>query len=179
MILSYTTGLHSLADILKPWQSLFNNSKVISDGVTFLHLAGVMFAGGFAIAADRATFRALRGNAEERTTLLREIKDVHRPVLIGLGVLFGSGILLATSDVETFGTSPVFLIKMTLVALLLINGMMLERTETALRNGSSDSGSDGAIANERLLWGKLRHTAVASIALWTSILLAGTILVNS
>ncbi|MES2357625.1 MAG: hypothetical protein V4529_04710 [Gemmatimonadota bacterium] len=176
MILSYTTGLHTLAGVLKPWQSLFSNSKVISDGVTFLHLAGVLFAGGFAIAADRATFRALRGTSDERAMLLREIKDVHQPVLIGLGVLFGSGVLLATSDVETFGTSPVFLIKMTLVVLLLANGVMLERTETALRNRSQLHVN---VANEQLLWGKLRHTAIASIVLWTSIVLAGTILVNS
>lgn len=176
MILSYTTGLHSLADFLKPWQSLFSNSKVVSDGITFLHLAGVLFAGGFAIAADRATFRALGGSSDERTRLLGDIKDVHRPVLIGLGVLFASGILLATSDVETFGKSPVFLIKMTLVALLLVNGLMLERTEKALRNHSP---SHGNVFNEQLLWGKLRRTAVASIVLWTSIVLAGTILVNS
>ncbi len=176
MILSYTTGLHSLADVLKPWQSLFSNSKVVSDGVTFLHLAGVLFGGGFAIAADRATFRALRGTADERTRLLTDIGDVHRPVLIGLGVVFGSGILLATSDVETFGKSPVFLIKMTLVALLLVNGLALERTEKALRNRSP---SRVDIASEQRLWSRLHRTAVASVTLWTSIVLAGTILVNS
>jgi len=176
MILSYTTGIHSLADFLKPWQSLFSNSKVISDGITFLHLGGLLFAGGFAIAADRATFRALGGGSDERAILLAELKDVHRPVLIGLGVLFGSGILLATSDVETFGTSPTFLIKMTLVALLLVNGVMLQRTENALRERSPSEAGD---VDDQLLWRKLRHTAVASITLWTSILLAGTILVNS
>ena len=176
MILSYTTGLHSLADFLKPWQSLFSNSKVISDGTTFLHLAGVLFAGGFAIAADRAILRGRGASSGERARLLGEIKDIHPPVLIGLGVLFGSGLLLATSDVETFGKSPVFLIKMTLVALLLVNGIVLERTEKAFRNHSP---SDVDVVNEQLLCGKLRRTAVASITLWTSIVLAGTILVNS
>ena len=176
MIVSYTAELHSLAGVLKPWQSLFSNSKVISDGVTFVHLAGLLFAGGFAIAADRATFRALRGTPDDRLVLLREVGDVHRPVLIGLSVLFVSGVTLATADVETFGKSPVFLVKMTLVALLLVNGLMLERTESALRESSmSVSGS----ASDKPLWNKLRRTAIASIALWTSIVLAGTILVNS
>ena len=174
MVLSYTTQLHAVANILKPWQSLFSNSKVISDGVTFVHLAAVFFGGGFAIAADRATFRALRGSPDDRLTLLREVKDVHRPVLIGLSVILVSGILLATSDVETFGTSPVFLVKMTLVALLLVNGLALEHTESALRETSVS----GPVADQPL-WGKLRRTAIASMALWTSIVLAGTILVNS
>lgn len=176
MVVSYTTELHALADILKPWQSLFSNSKVISDGITFLHLAALLFAGGFAIAADRATFRALHGTPADRLALLREMKDVHRPVLMGLAALFASGILLATADVETFGTSPVFFVKMTLVAMLLINGVALERTEEALRELSA---SDSGTVADQPLWAKLRRTAIASMVLWTSIVLAGTILVNS
>lgn len=176
MLASYSAVLHALADILKPWQSLFSNSKVISDGVTFLHLAGLLFAGGFAIAADRATFRAIRGTAEDRVTLLREVGAIHRPVLIGLSVLFATGLLLATSDVETFGTSPVFFVKMTLVALLLVNGAQLQHTERALR--MTEVTASGAVGDDPL-WRKLRNTAIASVALWTSILLAGTILVNS
>lgn len=174
MISSYTTRLRELADVLKPWQSLFSNSKVISDTVTFLHLAGLLFAGGFAIAADRATFRALRGTAQDRITLLQEVGDVHRPVLIGLTVLFVSGVLLATADVETFGKSLVFLVKMTLVALLLVNGAALQRIENLLRaNALRDRVGDA------VLWRRLRITAMASVMLWTSIVLAGTILVNS
>lgn len=174
MILGYTAGLRELADILKPWQSLFSNSKVISDTVTFMHLAGLLFAGGFAIAADRATFRALRGTAQDRITLLREVGDVHRPVLIGLTVLFATGVLLATADVETFGKSLVFLVKMTLVALLLVNGAALQRTENALRSNTLRDPVDDVA-----LWRRLRITAMASVMLWTSIVLAGTILVNS
>ena len=176
MLASYSAGLHALANILKPWQSLFSNSKVISDGVTFLHLAGLLFAGGFAIAADRATFRAIRGTPADRVTLLREVGEIHRPVMIGLGVLFTTGFLLATSDVETFGTSPVFLVKMTLVALLLVNGVQLQRAERALR--MTEATASGAAIDDPL-WRRLRITAIASVALWTSILLAGTILVNT
>ena len=176
MVVSYSAEIHALADVLKPWQSLFSNSKVISDGVTFVHLAGLLFAGGFSIAADRATFRALRGTSQDRVTLLREVGDVHRPVLIGLSVLFVSGILLATADVETFGKSPVFLVKMTLVALLLVNGLALQRTESELRERTVSL--SGAVEDEPL-WQKLRRTAMASVVLWTAIVLAGTILINS
>lgn len=176
MLISYAAELHALAGLLKPWERLFNNSKFVSNGVTFLHLGGLLFAGGFAIAADRATFRALRGTPEDRVTLLREVGDVHQPVLIGLGVLFVSGILLAASDVETFGKSLVFLVKMVLVALLMLNGLALQRTENALRARIA-SGS-GAVSEEPM-WQRLRRTAIASVTLWTAILLAGTILVNS
>ncbi len=176
MLLSYTSELHALADVLKPWQSLFSNSKVVSDAVTFLHLAGVLFAGGFAIATDRATFRAIRGTEADRVALLREVADVHRPVLIGLSVILLSGILLATADVETFGKSLVFLVKMTLVALLLVNGIALERTERALRQQAT---SPSGLMGNAPLWQRLHRTAVASMALWTAIVLAGTILVNS
>lgn len=172
----YLSLLHALAGILDPWQSLFKDSKVVSDAVTFAHLAGLLFAGGFAIAADRATFRSLRGTPQDRATLLSEVRDVHRPVQIGLGVLFVSGILLATSDIKTFGTSPVFLVKMMLVALLLANGWTLQRTEGALRKQTA--AVSGRIEDEPL-WGKLRRTAIASVALWTLIVLAGTILVNA
>lgn len=176
MVIDYSTELRALADVLKPWQSLFSNSKVISDGVTFVHLAGLLFAGGFAIASDRATFRALRGTPEDRLMLLREISDVHRPVLIGLGAIFVSGVLQATADVETFGKSPVFLVKMILVALLGVNGVALQRTETALREPTESV--TGAVEDEQL-WQKLRRAAIASVVLWTAIVLAGTILFNS
>lgn len=176
MLISYTAELHTLAGLLKPWERLFNNSKVVSDGVTFLHLGGLLFAGGFAIAADRATFRAVRGTPADRVTLLREVGDVHQPVLIGLGVLFVSGILLAAADVETFGKSVVFLVKMVLVALLMLNGLALQRTENALRaRPASPSGA----ATDEPMWQTLRRTAIASVTLWTAIVLAGTILVNS
>lgn len=173
---SYSVALHTLAGALSPWQSLFSNSKVVSGAVTFFHLAGLLFAGGFAVASDRATFRALKGAPNARTVLLTELSDVHRPVLIGLGVLFASGMLLATADVETFGKSPVFLIKMTLVALLGLNGLVLQRTETALRV-RRNSLLENVV--DEPLWGRLRVTAMTSMGLWTAIVLAGTILVSS
>ncbi len=87
-----------------------------------------------------------------------------------------SGILLATADVETFGKSWVFLVKMALVALLLVNGSVLQRTERALRSRSSTAWE---MTGGDPLWTRLRTTAVMSVTLWTAILLAGTILANS
>jgi hypothetical protein len=162
-------SLHALAHVLAPWQSLFSNSKVISAAVTYVHLAALLFGGGFAVAADRAALRAARGAPERRRQLLDDLDAVHRPVLIGLGVLAVSGVLLFTADVQTFATSAVFWTKATLVALLMGNGYRLMRTERALRAGGEIDVGDP-------LWQRLRGTAMASMILWASVVLAGTVL---
>jgi hypothetical protein len=161
--------IHAVAHLLAPWQSLYSNSKVVSDAVTYTHLAGLLFAGGFAVAADRATLRLSRGAPENRRQLLDDLAAVHRPVLVGLAIMALSGVLLFTADVETFALSPVFWCKAGLVALLMGNGYRLMRTEQALRTG------DPADHGERL-WRRLRGTAITSMALWASVVLAGTVL---
>ena len=161
--------IHTLAQFLSPWQSIYSNSKAVSSSITFVHLAGLLFAGGFAVAADRATLRAARATPERQLHALNELDAVHRPVLMGLGVLFASGVLQFAADVETFATSPVYWTKMSLVALLLANGYVLKRTETVLR------ARDGGHAQDPL-WNRLRNTSLVSLVLWSAIVLAGTIL---
>jgi hypothetical protein len=94
----------------------------------------------------------------------------------GLSVIFASGLLLALADVKTFGPSPVYWTKMSLVALLLVNGTLLQRTEQKLRAGSLLTQSS---APRQRLWSRLRFAAAASMALWTAIVLAGVILVET
>jgi hypothetical protein len=168
--------LQAVANAAKPWASLYSDSTAISSAVTFLHLAGLLFAGGLAIATDRATFRALRGTDEDRNRLLLDLGNSHSWVLGGLSVIFVSGILLALSDVKTFGYSPVYWTKMSLVALLLLNGALLRRTERKLRAGSLLIQST---APRQRLWSRLRFAAATSMVLWTAIVLAGVILVES
>src|SRR5450756_3152252 len=91
--------LQTVATTAKPWAALFSDSRVVSSTVTFFHLGGLLFAGGTAVASDRATFRALRGTPEDRGRLLVELGNVHAWVLAGLSVIFVSGLLLLyTSD---------------------------------------------------------------------------------
>jgi uncharacterized membrane protein len=89
-------------------------------------------------------------------------------VLIALTVLFVTGVAMVTSDVATFLTSPVLWVKLGLVALLVFNGVVLERTETALRRGAEPS-----------VWSRLRVAAVCSIGLWIATLVVGTVLVSA
>ena len=168
--------LQAVAIAAKPWASLYGDSKAISSTVTFLHLGGLLFAGGLAVASDRATFRALRGTDEDRSRLLVDLGNSHSWVLAGLSVIFASGLLLALSDVKTFGYSPIYWTKMSLVVLLLLNGALLQRTERRLRGGGLLIQST---APRQRLWARLRFAAATSMVLWTAIVLAGVILVES
>lgn len=164
--------LSSATAVLKPWNEAFSNSTAISTTVVTVHIIALLFAGGLAIAADRTTLRAFRASNEIRTAHLVELAAVHRPVLIAIALLFTSGVVLFTSDIKTFATSPLFWVKMTLIAALLINGAVLQRTETRLRadNGTGDTASP--------LWRRLRVSSYASLTLWTITAIAGVVLAN-
>jgi hypothetical protein len=167
------TILNGIVDALSrlshPWASLYNDSPTLQTFVTFLHLAAIFLGGGFAIATDRETLLAMNARLTGQMRHLAHLHSIHRPVLLGLVLAFASGVLLFAADVETFARSPVFWVKMLLLALLLANGFLLSRTETALRTGEADSPS---------LWARLGYISYASMALWLAVILAGTLLVN-
>jgi hypothetical protein len=169
------TVLQTIESAVKPWSSLYSDSTPVSSAVTFFHLGGLLFAGGLAVASDRATFRALRGTEEDRTRLLADLAGAHAWVLAGLSVIFTSGLLLLLADVKTFIPSPVYWTKMSLVALLLVNGAVLQRTEQKLQAGSLLTQTS---APRQKLWSRLRFAAAASMTLWTAIVLAGVILAS-
>jgi hypothetical protein len=168
--------IQAVATAVKPWAVLYSDSTAVSSAVTFFHLGGLLFAGGLAISSDRATFRALRGSDDDRARLLTDLGNAHSWVLAGLSVIVASGLLLALSDVKTFATSPTYWTKMSLVVLLLANGVLLQRTERRLRAGALLGQTSPA---RQRLWSRLRFAAAASMTLWTAIVLAGVILVES
>ena len=49
-----------LSRLLEWWAHLYSDSKVLSAAVTYLHLGGILVAGGFAIVTDRASVLLLR-----------------------------------------------------------------------------------------------------------------------
>ena len=160
--------MESLEAFFAPWQSLYGDSVLLSITVTALHLIGMLVGGGLALAADRATLRISNEQPGERERHLGELNAIHRPVLISLSLLFITGIAMVAADVATFLLSPVLWAKLTLVALLVVNGVVLERTETALRRGDGSSS-----------WERLRFAAYCSIGLWISTLVAGVVLLNA
>lgn len=166
--------LRQLEHVLAPWESAYSNSKLLSTGITSIHLLAMLVGGGLAIAADRGTLRALHAGAAVRSSQLAELHATHRPVLMALTVLFVSGVLQAAADVKTFATSPAFYVKLGLVALLVVNGAVLTLTETAL-------GRAPALADpvRSPLWARLRASTYCSLALWTATLVAGVVLQNA
>jgi hypothetical protein len=160
-----------VADAADPWKNLYGDSKTVATAVVFAHLGALFVGGGLALAADRATMRAVRGGVpvdDGGVRTLAELAGTHRPVVIALAIVFASGVLLFLSDVETFWGSPVYWIKMTLVATLLVNGWLMTRVEATLATGAG-SGP----------WGRLRAHAALSALLWMTTLLAGVALANS
>ena len=143
--------------LVQPWASVYSDSKLVATVVTFVHLAGLLMAGGVAVAFDRTTLRFSGGSVEERRVHLDELAVVHRVVIAGL-------ILVIAGDLAALVASWAFWVKMALFALLLSNGATMTRAEQALRRAP---GGD---------WGRLRRLAMASLVLWFAVLLASVAL---
>lgn len=167
--------IHTLARPFESWNAMYSHSKVISTTVTTLHVGAMFIGGGLAIAADRTTLRVAAERPGESARQLAEIADIHRPVTIAIVVLFITGIAMTLADLENFFTSPVFWIKISLVALLLVNGALLQRSESALRRTGDGAGVVPAVPQ----WQRLRRFSILSVTLWIATFLAGSILSNA
>lgn len=160
-----------LVRFFEPWAELYSNSSVVATLVVFAHIAALVFAGGLAVTLDRATLRAARGPAEFRWRQLDELAAAHRLVIVGIALAVASGLLLLTSDLETYLVSPIYWTKMTLFALLLVNGYVMTTAESRIRNAPNAADDQG--------WQRLRRTALLSIVLWFAIAFTGVALVNA
>ena len=152
----------ALAAMTAPWADLYAESTVIETAVLFLHLGGMLAAGGLAFTLDRAVIRSARG-WPDRGQLAREIHASHGAVLGGLAVVFLSGAMLTASDPGFYLLSIVFWAKMGVVVLLLVNGWFLKRAGEHLL---AEPESEGAFR-------ALRGAALRSGGLWALSVLAG------
>ena len=137
------------------WARLYGDSPMLSTGVRFVHLTGLLVAGGLALAADRATMLAAREDEAGRAAALRRLTGTHSVVLSGLVLLFASGAGLFLADVETYWDARVFWVKLTLIALLLANGLLMKQAEGFLAELGSPYAAIGADAKGRMAvdWG--------------------------
>ena len=159
----------SIVHFLKPWNHFYSHSKMAETIVQSLHIGGVLMAGGLAIAADRGTLRALRTPVSDRAFPMRELAAVHQWVLTGLTIVVVSGLGMLAADIETFFGSWIYWTKMGLFLVLLVNGLVIVRTEAELRADPHEQSPH---------WARLRLRAVSSIALWFAITTLGVSLVN-
>ena len=156
-----------LVHVAEGWARLYADSRVLSTGVIFVHLAGLLLGGGAAVSADRATLRASRELEPARADHLAFLSTVHRAAIGGLAMLAVSGLAMLLADLESIWSTKTFWIKMGLVALLLANGLLVQRAERLARTLPARA------------WTQLKATAIASLVLWFAIVLAGTILASS
>lgn len=149
------------------WARLYADSKLVSTGVIYLHLAGLLLGGGAAVAADRETLKAAGEDDPARADHLAFLGTVHGIAVTGLAILAVSGAAMLLADLETFWSAKAFWIKMSLVVLLLANGLAMRHAEQLARSLPAKA------------WRQLQSTSIASLVLWFAILLASTVLASS
>jgi hypothetical protein len=88
--------LQHLVAALQPWQSAYSNSKVIPAVVTTVHLVALLFGGGLAVAADRATLRVGRTGAADHAVQLAELWQRLRASAICSLVLWTATLVAGT-----------------------------------------------------------------------------------
>ena len=157
----------AVPQFIESWSALYSGSAALRSVVNFAHLGGLIGGGGCAIAADRAMLKAFSRGVDERRRELTAVAGTHAVVLFGLTLVLVSGFLLMFADLESYLVSPVFWVKMGLIALLLGNGLMIRRAERS-----------AALGHDRG-WLALRRTAVLSLTLWLTTTLAGVVLPNA
>jgi hypothetical protein len=161
--------LHAATTAAQPWADLYADSALVKAGVVFLHVGGLVAAGGFALFADRATLRVSGRPAFERQAWARELETLHRPVLTGLAVVVLSGLLMLAADLDALLPSPFFWAKMAGFVLLLLNGRALQRAGRHLAETVDDTRR----------WKALRRASLRSAGLWFVVLFLGTLLTSA
>lgn len=157
----------TLAELARPWAETYRAHDVLQFGIHAAHLGGITFAGGTALAADRMALRLGRRPPAQRQAFLAHLQTRHARVLTALSVVAASGLLLLGAHVPTLLPSPVYWLKMTLLATLLWNGSRLRATGRRLHR-DFDPSPDA--------WAPLATYAGRSVALWFAIALMGVIL---
>lgn len=157
------TAAGGVAGLIARWAHLYEDQKLVSAGVTWVHLSGILLGGGAAIVADREAL-AFDPQDAHRSRDLARWRSVHTWVITGLSLIVVSGLLMLFSDLKTFLPSALYWTKMALVGVLLLNGYVRLRAERSL-----EAGGDAALAT-------FRRTSILSLVLWFAILLAGMML---
>lgn len=152
-----------ISGLTAPWSDFYNSSAGWETTIMFLHLGGMVAAGGIAFTLDRAVLRSHRHGWPHRPDLARELHQSHLAVIAGLIVVFMSGLALTLADPSVFLVSWIYWAKMAAVILLLANGYSLKRSGEQLLEAPED---DGAFR-------RLRHAATRSAVLWAVSVLGG------
>jgi hypothetical protein len=155
-----------LREVADTWSSLYSNSPALRSVVSFLHVGGLVSGGGYAIATDLGTLKAIRLGRGTLALELDRLGAAHRIVIGSLAVVLASGLLLMLADLDAYLESTAFWIKMALIVCLAINGAAM------IRAGASAKRDDARVV------ARLRFVAIASLALWMATTFMGAVLPN-
>ena len=159
----------SLAGLADRWADYYKDHTTAQVTIQFLHIGGLLAAGGLALATDRETLLVPQHNIKARGTAVLAHRSIHTWVLVALTVVVASGIAFFLADRDTYLSSLPFWLKMGSVATLLANGTWMLRLERACITYPTDDRA----------WRHLRFSAGASVALWFLTTLLGTVLNNA
>lgn len=155
----------ALSETVAWWAAAYGDHRLLSVSVRFLHIIGLVIGGGTAIVTDRAILIGARGGLPERASAMALLHRSHRTVVPALVLVVATGVLLSAADLSTFFGSPIYWLKLSLVALLLVNGAGLVAAER--------------LATRTNAWRRLAFGSAASLTLWVVLLFVGTLLTAS
>ena len=170
-------NLEQITAFVQPFADVYAGSKAMSATTTAIHIGGLLGGGGLAIATDRAVLRTSRSDGVAQRNVLVDLSGTHSLVVMALAAIVLSGLVFLLADIKTFAVSKVYWAKMTLVALLLINGVRLWKIESRL-NAAAVVG-DGMQPLPDSDWRALRQSATVSLLFWFTIMVLGVVLANS
>jgi len=149
----------AITSVLSWWSSAYAVHRAISVAIRFLHIAGLVVAGGTAIATDRTILLAA-ADATRRPAALVTLSRSHYTVVPALALIVATGVLMTAADTATFFASPVYWTKQAFVVLLFANGYGLVVAERLSKQGKP--------------WKRLAIGSAASLFFWFVLLLLGT-----
>lgn len=155
-----------LREMADTWSSWYANSAALRSVVSFAHVGSLITGGGYAIASDLGTLRAVRRGGESVSAELERLRTAHRIVIGSLVLVIGSGLLLTLADLDAYLASTTFWIKMALVVCLLINGAALIQVTAR-----------ATVDHARRA--RLRLVTMASVVLWLATTLLGVVVPNA
>lgn len=172
--------LETITALFQPWADLYGDSHVLSTSIVALHVLSMFLGGGIAIGADRRVLLAAPGTAEAHRAVAEDLRAQHAVVIGSLALIVLSGLLLAASDVGTFGVSLVFWSKMIAFTLLMGNGWLMRRTEARVVQAAKNTMEFSVVGPDLTLpWGALRRSAWVSLSGWFITVFLGVLLTNN
>ena len=138
-----------------------------------IHLFGVVLGGGGAFASDLIFMSAVK-DKKISSTEMRFLRLGGKMVWLGLAILVISGVFIFFGDTENYLHSSKFLAKMTIVGIIIINGLVfhayhIPRLHRHINNHFPSS--DEFIRNAPLLLG----SGAISMVSWISAIILGSL----